>query len=38
MGVQVHPSSAGQLVGEEAVFKQPSLGVLVEIRNLKPRD
>lgn len=38
MGVRVHPSSAGQLVGGEAVFKQPSLGVLVEIRNLKPRD
>jgi 16S rRNA (guanine527-N7)-methyltransferase len=38
MDVKIHPSNAKELETVSAVYKQPSYGVLLEIRNLSPRD
>ena len=38
MDVEIHPSNAKELETAGAVYKQSSYGVLLEIRNLSPRD
>ena len=38
MDVTIHPSNAKELEIRGAVYRQPSSGVLLEIRNLSPRD
>ena len=38
MDVTIHPSNAKELETRDVVYRQPSSGVLLEIRNLSPRD
>ena len=38
MDVTIHPSNAKELETRGAVYRQPSSGVLLEIRNFSPRD